>query len=214
MNIEDEKEKGMHNLIKAVPLYNFIRYCNESGLEKTVLDCGAGGSNPPLSLFWEFGYKTYGIELSEEQLLKANSFCEKYNMNLNIKQGDMTKLSFENNNFSFLFSYNTSVHILKKYFNDAIDEFYRVLKKDGFCYINFLSEECDSFGQGTSLEKGEFLNIEDGEEVIYVHYKEKEIEDALEAKGFEIIYKEKRIINRINGDEESKSSSFDYIVKK
>ncbi|MBZ9634051.1 hypothetical protein [Clostridium sp. FP1] len=61
----------MHNLISAFPLYNFLKYCNTNSLEKNILDCGAGGSNPPLSLFYEFGYKTYGNEIYKEQLEKA-----------------------------------------------------------------------------------------------------------------------------------------------
>lgn len=52
----------MYNLINAFPLYNFLKYCNNSSHEKIILDCGAGGANPPLSLFYEFAYKTYGIE--------------------------------------------------------------------------------------------------------------------------------------------------------
>lgn len=51
----------MHNLINAFPLYNFLKHCSSTSYEKTILDCGAGGLNPPLSLFYEFEYKTYGI---------------------------------------------------------------------------------------------------------------------------------------------------------
>ncbi len=63
----------MHNLINAIPLYNFLKYCNNNSSEKIILDCGAGGSNPPLSLFYEFGYETYGIEIYEDQLEKARA---------------------------------------------------------------------------------------------------------------------------------------------
>ena len=37
----------------ATPLYKFLRLCNASPLAEEVLDCGAGGSNPPLSLFYQ-----------------------------------------------------------------------------------------------------------------------------------------------------------------
>lgn len=59
-------------IIWATPLYEFLRQCNESPLEKVVLDCGAGGSPPPLSIFYQFGYKTFGVEIEEEVLTKAN----------------------------------------------------------------------------------------------------------------------------------------------
>lgn len=40
---ENGKDKRMTNIIKAVPIYNFLNYCNACELEKKVLDCGAGG---------------------------------------------------------------------------------------------------------------------------------------------------------------------------
>lgn len=204
----------MHNLINAIPLYNFIKYCNASRLEKIVLDCGAGGANPPLSLFDEFNYKIYGIELCDEQIERAKVFCENHNVNLNIIKGDMIEIPFENKSFNFLYSYNTSVHIRKKDFESALKEFYRVLNIEGLCYVNFLSEECDSFGQGLIIGDGEFLNNDDGEEVFYVHYKEVEAEEILKNSGFKIIYKEKRIISRINNGVEQKTAHIDFILQK
>lgn len=202
----------MHKLINAFPLYNFLKYCNSSTHKKIVLDCGAGGSNPPLSLFHEFNYKTYGIELSHSQLKKAENFCKTNKMDLNIIKGDMTKIPFDDEFFSFLFSYNTSVHMSKEQFNSALDEFLRVLKPGGLCYVNFLSEECDSFGKGVEIRQGEFMQNEEEEEVLYSHYKEAEVEQYL--KGFNIIYKEKRLVKRTIDDMEYTSGYIDYILKK
>jgi len=53
------------------PLYTFLRYCESSKLEKEILDCGAGGKEPPLYIFHQFGYKTHGVDISEEQVEKA-----------------------------------------------------------------------------------------------------------------------------------------------
>ena len=202
----------MHNLISAYPLYNFLKYCDNSALEKIVLDCGAGGFNPPLSLFYEFGYETHGIEISEEQLEKANQFCKVQRMALNIIKGDMTNIPFENEFFSFLFSYNTSVHMKKKDFGLAFIEFLRVLKHHGVCYVNFLSEECSSYGKGTQISEGEFIQIEDDKEVLYCHYKDKEPEKYFD--GYDIIYKEKRIIQRKIENEILTSGYLDYILMK
>lgn len=202
----------MHNLISAFPLYNFLKYCNANSSEKIILDCGAGGSNPPLSLFHEFGYRTYGIEISKIQLEKANMFCVEHNMELNITYGDMKKIPFNNEFFSFLFSYNTSVHMRKEEFSLALSDFYRVLKNGGLCYVNFLSEECASYGKGILVGEGEFIQTEDNEEVFYCHYKDKEVEQYF--KNFEIIYKEKRVISRKLDNEEYTSAYFDYILMK
>lgn len=202
----------MHNLIYAFPLYNFLKYCNTNPNEKIILDCGAGGSNPPLSLFYEFGYKTYGIEMSEEQLKKANIFCANNNVDLNIIHGDMKKLPFNNEFFSFLFSYNTSVHMRKEDFLLALSEFYRVLKDGGLCYVNFLSEECDSYGNGEQVGEGQFIHTDNNEATLYCHYKDNEIEKYF--SKFEIIYKEKRIIQRKIDEEKYISAYYDYILLK
>ncbi|MCM1991545.1 class I SAM-dependent methyltransferase [Oceanirhabdus seepicola] len=202
----------MHNLINAFPLYNFLEYCNSNSSEKVILDCGAGGSNPPLSLFYEFGYKTYGIEISQEQLDLSNVFCTEHNSDLNIIYGDMKEIPFSNEFFGFLYSYNTSVHMRKDDFSLALSEFYRVLKSGGLCYVNFLSEECDSYGKGIQVGDGEFLQVEDNEEVFYCHYKDSQIEKFL--GKFEIIYKEKRIITRKIDDKNYTSAYFDYILMK
>ncbi|GAA0127401.1 class I SAM-dependent methyltransferase [Clostridium sp. CTA-19] len=202
----------MSNLINAIPLYNFLKYCNNNPNEKIILDCGAGGSNPPLSLFHEFGYKTYGIEISEEQLEKASIFSTNHDMDLNIIQGDMKKLPFNNEFFSFLFSYNTSVHIRKEEFLVALSEFHRVLKNGGLCYVNFLSEECDSFGKGEQVGEGQFIHIEKDDITLYCHYKDNEIEKYF--SKFEIIYKEMRVIQRAVDGEKYTSAYYDYILLK
>ncbi len=202
----------MHNLINAIPLYNFLKYCNNNSSEKIILDCGAGGSNPPLSLFYEFGYETYGIEISKEQLEKANIFCIEHNTDLNIIFGDMRKIPFENEFFSFLYSYNTSVHMKKEDFSLALSEFYRVLKPGGLCYVNFLGEECDTYGIGKEIGEGEFLQIEDNDEVIYCHYKDNEIEQIF--TKFEVIYKEKKSVKRKIDYKENTSVYLEYILVK
>ncbi|GAA0116216.1 class I SAM-dependent methyltransferase [Clostridium senegalense] len=202
----------MNNLINALPLYNFLKYCNNNPNEKIILDCGAGGSNPPLSLFHEFGYKTYGIEISEEQLEKAYIFSTNHDIDLNIIQGDMKKLPFNNEFFSFLFSYNTSVHIRKEEFLVALSEFYRVLKNGGLCYVNFLSEECDSFGKGEQVGEGQFIHSENDDITLYCHYKDNEIEKYF--SKFEIIYKEMRVIQRAVDGEKYTSAYYDYILLK
>jgi len=43
----------MRKVIWATPLYKFLGYCNDSPIDKTALDCGAGGNDPPLQLFYE-----------------------------------------------------------------------------------------------------------------------------------------------------------------
>jgi hypothetical protein len=74
----------MRKVIRATPLYKFLRYCNDSPLDRTVLDCGAGGDDPPLRLFRDMGYTTVGIEISDVSLKETRKFCEEYGLRLNM----------------------------------------------------------------------------------------------------------------------------------
>ncbi len=179
----------MRNIIGVTPLYKFLRHCNSSHLEKIILDCGAGGDNPPLQLFYEYGFKTYGIEISQDSLNKAKKFCKENNMKLNILKGDMRRIPFRNETFSFLYSYNTIPLMSKNDVAIAINEIERVLKRNGLCFVNFVS--VDDEGPADSF-------FEDNEPDKYFN-------------NFEIIHKEKRII--LIGKKE-KQAYIDYIAKK
>ena len=104
----------MNDIIRQIPLYRFLKYCNETDMEKSVLDCGAGGNCPPLSLFADYGYITKGIELSNKKLEDAEKYEQIKGQNLNIEYGDMRKLKYDNESFSFVYSYNSVFHMSKE----------------------------------------------------------------------------------------------------
>jgi SAM-dependent methyltransferase len=76
------------------PLYTFLKYCENSRLPKEILDCGAGGKEPPLYIFHLLGYGSHGVDISEEQLKKARDFCDKKGVELDTRKGDMRNLPF------------------------------------------------------------------------------------------------------------------------
>jgi ubiquinone/menaquinone biosynthesis C-methylase UbiE len=116
-------------VIWATPLYEFLRRCNASPLAKEVLDCGAGGSHPPLSLFYHYGYKTYGIEIAEEALTEAQRFCAENDIALNIIGGDMRSIPFPDERFSFVYSYNAIDFMTKPDIAVSMREITRVLRR-------------------------------------------------------------------------------------
>jgi ubiquinone/menaquinone biosynthesis C-methylase UbiE len=127
------------DVIWATPLYEFLRQCNASPLDKTILDCGAGGFQPPLSLFYQYGYQTFGIEIAEKALEEARRFSADNNMPLGIIRGDMRWIPFSDNEFSFVYSFNAIDFMTKPDIALSMREITRVLKIDGSCYVNFLS---------------------------------------------------------------------------
>lgn len=184
-----------HPLVR--PLYGFLKECNASPLEKEVLDCGAGGNKPPLALFYEHGYKTYGIDISDEQIELAHRFSKETNMELNITKGDIRCIPFDSESLSFVYSINTLCHLSKKDTVTAMKEIERVLKPNGLCFINFVSVDDVYFGHGHKVGKGEFIQEEDWypgiikEGHVCSYYEDEEPDKYF--LHFEIFRKEKRI---------------------
>lgn len=190
-------------MIWATPLYNFLRECNASSLEKTVLDCGAGGDDPPLQLFYDYGYETYGIEVAEDPLKQAENFCRENRVRLNILKGDMRRIPFRSEAFSFVYSYNAIFFMTKEDITAAMKEIERVTKPNGLCFVNFLSVDdpkrntfCKSFLGSTG-----FSYHEDDEPDRYFG-------------NFEILHNEKRITRKLRDSKYLVQADIDYIARK
>ncbi len=179
----------MDILIRQFPVYRFLWFCEKSELEKKVLDCGAGGILPPLTLFNQRGYETHGIDISETQVQKAKDFCIELGFDLNIIKGDMRKLPYESESFSFVYSYNTILHLTKNDIKLALTEITRVLKQSGLIYVNFLSIDDDLFGEGQEIGKGEYLQKEGNGEVVHTFFENDELKEYL--GNFDILLLEK-----------------------
>jgi SAM-dependent methyltransferase len=196
-------------VIWATPLYEFLRRCNASPLTKDVLDCGAGGSQPPLSLFYHYGYKTYGIEIAEEALTDAHRFCTENNMLLNIFRGDMRRIPFPSSSFSFIYSYNAIDFMTKPDIAVSMREITRALKPDGLCYVNFLSVDdaelwepfCETSSARDLLKSERFAHFEDNEADVYF-------------EDFDVLRKEKRLTDKLWSGRILKRAEIEYIARK
>jgi len=126
-------------LFNKTSLFRFLYYTNKSPLEKKILDCGAGGVYPPLALFSSFGYETYGVDIDKRQLRRANAFLKKYAFSSTLLQEDMRKLPFEDDSFSFAYTYNSIFHMEKRDMVASLSEMARVVRKGGLIYFNVLT---------------------------------------------------------------------------
>lgn len=202
----------MNEIFKQIPLYRFIMFCNETAMNKKVLDCGAGGDCPPLSLFSEYGYETHGIEFNSKQLEKANIHASKKNQNLNIERGDMRKLNFENESFSFVYSYNSVFYMTKSDVLKSINEMKRVLKSEGLLFVNFLTTKDHRCGTGVAMGENQYEQMDDYIPVIHSYFDEDEPEEYF--NNMKILYKESRVLERIFEGKKIRQGFVDYIVKK
>jgi ubiquinone/menaquinone biosynthesis C-methylase UbiE len=194
-------------------IYKFFRIAKWKKPDiKRVLDCGAGGTTPPLALFCKQGYEGYGIDNSEEALNQAKEFARKYDLQMNFSMGDMRELSFKDEYFDLVYSYNASIHLTKKDTEKAVNEMLRVLKKGGVLCINFLWHKDVHPMLGEEKNPGEFWNTEHGQETVHSHFTESEVEKML--KGTKLLFKEKVQMKFLAEEDYIWESSFEYIVQK
>jgi len=193
----------MRKVIWGTPLYKFLRQCNNSPLDKTVLDCGAGGDDPPLQLFYEYGYKTFGVEVAEIPFKQVKKFCREHSMKLNVMKGDMRHLPFKSTSFSFVYSFNAIFFMTKKDIAISMKEIERVLKPSGLCFANFVSVD--------EPDKGPFCKPFLGNQRFSQH---EDNEPDRYFSNFEIIHKEKRIIYKRTHGKRSVQVYIDYIAEK
>ena len=205
-NFKDRK--SVEEISWATPLYKFLRLCNANSLEKNVLDCGAGGEEPPLSLFYRYGYKTFGLEITENALSKAQQFCRNTRMKLNIIHGDMRRIPFADEAFSFVYSFNAIFFMKKTDIAVSIKEMERVLKPGGLCYVNFMSVDdpdnelfCKTGFASRLFQSERFSKHRDDEAESYF-------------QNFEITRKEKMQIDKTFENKKFRQVYIDYIVQK
>ncbi len=202
----------MESVFRHTPLYRFLAYCNMEATEsRRILDCGAGGNMPPLSLFYSYGYETVGIDLRPEQVEKAIEFGVQRGQHLNIVQGDMCKLEYDDCTFDYVYSYNTVFHMKKKDVGVAISEMRRILKPGGLMFINVLSVDDFGCGEGDDLGENQYGQIEEGP-VIHSYFEYDEAEEYL--MDLEFVMKERRIFERIFENRRIKQGYIDYILRK
>lgn len=200
----------MEQLIFPPRMYNFLWAIRNSNLEKKILDCGAGGNTPPLAIFHQHGFETHGIEISEDQIERSRSFCLKHSINLNIVKGDMRNLELADESFSHVFSQNSIFHLTKADTAIAMAEMKRVLRKDGYLYVNFLSVDDQRCGYGEEAGPGEWIAKEGGQDTLHSFYQVNEPNAFFE--NMESVMKIKNQTDYNNG--EYKMAQLEYIVKK
>jgi ubiquinone/menaquinone biosynthesis C-methylase UbiE len=206
--MEQTECSRMASVCWATPLYEFLRRCDLSSLDKEVLDCGAGGDDPPLSLFYRHGYRTCGIDIQEEAVAKAKRFCEENQMPLNIFLGDMRSIPFTSESFSFVYAFNAIFFMTKPDIARAMGEIERVLKRKGLCYVNFMSVDDPDrrpFRQTAYARRlfgsERWAAHEDNEADVYF-------------TNFQILRKEKRLEEKLVHDKVLKQAYIEYIAQK
>jgi ubiquinone/menaquinone biosynthesis C-methylase UbiE len=191
----------MENVIlrtNAIPVYGFLSFIHarhpqgETSQRGKVLDCGAGGPVPPLALFHQHGFEAWGIDASDEQLDKARQFCEQQGVELHLRTGDMRHIPFEDETFDYVYEHYSMCHLSKRDTALAVSEMYRVLKRQGLCFLGVIS--ADSWPKsrlGQEREPGEYRGEEGRELAIHSVFSSQEADELVSA--WEVVSKEKQV---------------------
>jgi ubiquinone/menaquinone biosynthesis C-methylase UbiE len=168
----------MKPVIWPAPIYEFFRLIHSSPLEKRILDCGAGGIRPPLTFFAQQGYAAYGIDISEQTLQQAQNYATEQGVTLRLQPGDMRKIPFEDQSFSFVYTYESLCHLSKTDQQDVIAEMHRILRPQGYLLVDFMSQHCSYYGDpslGHEIQPGEFQSTDDeGNPVLHTFFTDTE----------------------------------------
>jgi len=151
----------LHNYIVMPSFSRFI-----GNVEGKVLEIGCGKGTTTLEIATNNPRaKITAIDYDEDQIklaIKKSPFNKIEN--ISFEQGDATKLRFKSSSFAYVFELNAFHHI--KNYEKAMDEVYRVLKKDGKFFVMDMRVPFWIYGEA--------------------YFTRKKFEEKLEDKGFTV----------------------------
>ncbi len=169
-------------VVKEIPIVKeFLE--NKKG---KIVDLGCGTCR---NMIPNENIEYYGVDFSEGQLLHAKNYIKKEKINAHLIKSKIDKLDFENEFFDYgLFI--ASLHCLenKKEREDALKEFYRILKKDAEALISVWDSNDKRF---RGLRGDIYMSwLEDGKPYMryYYLYSKDEFLNLLQLVGFKVLY--------------------------
>jgi len=201
---------------RGVQLLTYKNYCDESPLDKVILECGAGVFKPEMEpLFVRFardGYRVYGIDIGEDRLANARVYCRSHHIRAGLYQADLHAIPFEDECMPFVYAYNVIFHGRKQDMRQMMDVMVRVLMPGGLMFVNFLALEDDGNGEGEQIGVGEYMQTHGGHTVIHSYLADQEVETYF--SGLEMVFMEKRVLRRMKDGEWIQQAFIDMILKK
>ncbi len=163
-----KENKDNYWLIPDNDVYFLSEHFKQKGFKK-ILDLGVGLGRHSI-FFAQKGFDVSGIDISEYAVNRLKEISDKNNLNIDVRQANMLKLPFDDNNFDVVFSYNVIYHTDTKGFDTVLSEIKRVLRSGGEFYFTMISKNSWTF----SSPEAPTRRID--ENSIYIDGKESEID--------------------------------------
>lgn len=152
-------------------LDEYISYFNSGSL---ICSAGCGPCGHVENYFFQKGLNVIGIDISE----KCIEIAKRHYPDIQFEAGDFTKLKYRDSSFDGLISYYSIIDTPRFYLDKVLNEFNRVLKRNGLLLLVAKEGETEGFEE-------ELLGIKS--EIYFSLFTEKEISSTLEKSGFKNI---------------------------
>lgn len=138
--------------------------------KQSFLDLGCGLGRHTI-LFAKNGFDVLAFDISETAIEHTSEWAKNENLNIDIKQGDMLNIPFDNESIDCILCMNVISHTDTKGMYKIADELKRVLKSNGECYLTLGSKETWGFKQDWPMvDENTKLRDEQGPEYMVPHF--------------------------------------------
>ena len=158
--------------------YPKLQLSKKSFSRKKICDISCGdGRN--IVLLDECGFDVYGTDITKEIVKHTKENLKQLGIKSIIKVGNNSHLPFDSDYFDYLLSWNSCYYMGNNLdFNLHVNEYARVLKKNGYLVMSIPKEtfpyfkECKKLKNGFCIIKNDPLKVRNGEILRYFKNKE------------------------------------------
>ena len=161
------KDTWLEPSIESYYLVN--RWKNQN--KKQFLDLGCGLGRHTI-LFGKNEFDTYSFDLSKEAIERTKEYAKNEGLKVEFKVGDMLELPYDNDSMDCILCRNVISHTDTEGIKKIINEIYRVLRKNGECYLTLCSKDTYGFKRDyfPFIYKNKKINMDDGPEKGIPHF--------------------------------------------
>ena len=125
-----------------------------------VLDLGCGIGRNALYLA-NNNFDVYAFDLSESGLRQLKEEAKRMNLGVNVKQGDMLSLPYEDDCFDCILAFHSIYHTDYEGLKTVVSEIKRVLGKGGEIFLTLNSKESDAWKSPSHKKIDQYTIVKD-----------------------------------------------------
>ena len=146
-----------------------------------ILELGCGNC-ANLTLFKDS--ELYGIDFSEKMIEQAKKFCEKHNMKVDLKVGDVKHTPYKDKFFDYIIFSRVFAHLRKEEQLESLKELKRILK--GKCFLAVWNKNAEENIDRPKEALVPWTYKEKTYQRYYYLFDEQELIDLVEKAGFKV----------------------------